>query len=83
MAKTLLICSLVVGVVFLAIFFIISIASLEFNDVGLNYSSYFKSIENSTYTEGFHFLGLGHNFISYTMNLNTVLFSDATSNTLP
>ena len=65
MAKALLFCSLGVGLVFLAIFFIISISSLNFNEVGLNYSSYFKSIENDTYTEGYHFLGLGHNFISY------------------
>ena len=28
------------------------------NEVGLKYSTWFKEVENKTYTNGFHYLGL-------------------------
>ena len=83
MAKELLIGSLAVGLVILVVFLFISIQSLEFNNVGLNYSSYFKSIENKTYTAGIHFLGLGHEFIAYPLNVKTVDFSSERDADLP
>lgn len=83
MAKELLIGSLVVGIVILSIFLFVSIQSLEFNNIGLNYSSYFKSIENKTYHSGIHFLGLGHEFIAYPLNIKTVDFSSEAHADLP
>jgi hypothetical protein len=49
----------------------------------LNYSSYFKSVENKTYESGFHFIGLGHDFISYDVNVKTYEFSNSPRATLP
>ena len=69
MAKELLIGSLAVGLIIFIIFLTLSISTRQFNQIGLNYSSYFKSIENATYESGFHYLGLGHEFISYQMNV--------------
>jgi hypothetical protein len=60
MAKEVLIGSLTLGLVMLAVFVGFSVKSLTYNEIGLNYSSFFKSIENRTYTAGFKFLGLGH-----------------------
>ena len=83
MAKEVLIGSLGLGIVMLAVFIGISLRSLGYNEVGLNYSGYFKSIENKTYTSGFHFLGLGHSFIPYYLNLQNIEFSMETDATLP
>jgi hypothetical protein len=49
MAKELLCGSLSLGLLILTIFLWVSLDNLEFNQVGLNYSSYFKSVENATY----------------------------------
>jgi hypothetical protein len=83
MAKEILICSLAVGLVALALFLFLSLDSLEYNNIGLNYSSYFKSVENKTYSSGFHFIGLGHDFISYDINIKTMEFSNGPKATLP
>ena len=69
MAKELLCGSLSLGLLILTIFLWVSLDKLEFNQVGLNYSSYFKSVENSTYVQGYHFIGLGHDFISYDLKV--------------
>jgi hypothetical protein len=39
-----------------------SLSVLSYNEVGLNYSNWFKTIENKTYEHGIHFIGLGHSF---------------------
>jgi regulator of protease activity HflC (stomatin/prohibitin superfamily) len=83
MAKELLLGSLGLGVVLLAVFMYFSIDSLSYNQVGLNYSSIFKSVENATYTPGFHFIGLGHDFIPYEMTITTIEFSKSREATLP
>jgi hypothetical protein len=83
MAKQLLLGSLGFGVVVLGIFMFFSIASLEYNQVGLNYSGIFKSVENKTYESGIHFVGLGHSFIPYDMTLATIEFSKEKDATLP
>lgn len=75
MAKELLIGSLSLGLVILGIFLFVSLDKLEFNQVGLNYSSYFKSVENATYEAGYHFIGLGHDFIPYDLKVSTMEFS--------
>jgi hypothetical protein len=69
MAKEILIGSLALGFVTLIVFIYFSMSSLEFNHIGLNYSSIFKSIENKTYTAGYTFIGLGHEFIDYDLTI--------------
>lgn len=83
MAKELLICSTTFGLVVLIVFLGFSIDSLSYNQVGLNYSGIFKSVENKTYTPGYHFVGLGHNFIPYEVTISTVEFSKNKDATLP
>lgn len=83
MAKELLLGSLGFGLLTLGVFMFFSIDSLGYNQVGLNYSSIFKSIENKTYTSGFHFIGLGHEFIPYDLTITTIEFSKEKDATLP
>lgn len=83
MAKELIICSSGFGLLILGLFLGFSIDQLSYNQVGLNYSSIFKSVENRTYESGIHFVGLGHNFIEYDVTLSTVEFSKSRSATLP
>lgn len=65
MSKELICGSLSVGIIVLIGFVMLSLDKLEYNTVGLNYSSYFKSVENATYEAGYSFIGLGHDFIPY------------------
>lgn len=60
MSKELLGCSAGFGLVVFSFFLFFSIDSLSYNQVGLNYSGIFKSVENQTYESGYHFVGLGH-----------------------
>lgn len=83
MAKELILCSTGFSLVVLAVFLGFSIDQLSYNQVGLNYSSLFKSVENKTYESGIHFIGLGHNFIEYDVTLSTVEFSKSRDATLP
>jgi hypothetical protein len=69
MAAALWIGMLSFGLVTLTIILLASLASVNFNHAGLNYSKYFKSVENKTYEQGFHFISLGHEFIQYDLTL--------------
>jgi len=62
-----------------------SLSVLSYTEVGLNYSDWFKTIENrpEPYEHGIHFIGLGHSFKRYKINLETIEFSDDHSATLP
>ncbi len=83
MSKELICGSLSVGVIVLLLFINVSLDKLEYNTVGLNYSSYFKSVENATYEAGYHFIGLGHDFIPYELTVQTMEFSKTRQATLP
>lgn len=48
---------------------------LGYNQVGLNYSSWFKTVEDKTYNHGISYIGLGHDFIRYDIKLNTLEFA--------
>lgn len=73
-----IICSIfTVALVVLFVLLGLSLQSLEYNEVGLNYSSYFKSIENYTYDAGWQFLGLGHVLKPFPQTLQTLEFSNA------
>jgi len=62
-----------------------SLSVLSYTEVGLNYSDWFKTIEdrNEPYEHGIHFIGLGHSFKRYKINLETIEFSKALEATLP
>ena len=60
-----------------------SMSVLSYNEVGLNYSNWFKSVEIKTYENGIHFIGIGRTFLRYDIKLNTVEFSDDYDATLP
>jgi regulator of protease activity HflC (stomatin/prohibitin superfamily) len=83
MAQEILLGSLGLGIVMLCVFLFFSLDGLKYNQVGLNYSSYFKSIENKTYSSGYHFIGLGHDFIPYDLTISTMEFSNQKGATLP
>ena len=83
MAAALWIGMLTFGVATLTIILIASLSSVSFNNVGLNYSYYFKSVENKTYDQGFHFISLGHEFIQYDLTIQTMEFSKRREATLP
>lgn len=53
-----------------------SLSVLSYNEVGLNYSSWFKTIEDKTYSHGIQFIGLGHAFQRYDIKLNSIEFSN-------
>ena len=56
---------------------------LSYNEVGLKYSSWFKEVENKTYSHGIHYIGLGRDFIRYDVKLNTLEFSGESDANLP
>lgn len=56
---------------------------LGYNEVGLKYSTWFKEVENKTYTHGIHYIGLGRDFIRYDIKLNTIEFSRSRGAQLP
>lgn len=49
----------------LFILLISSFSSLDYNDVGLDYSAITKTISPKVYSAGIHFLGIGHSFITF------------------
>lgn len=87
MARTfVIICSIVSLTVLVTIILVAcSLSVLNYNEVGLNYSSWFKTIEDRAdpYGHGIHFIGLGHNFQRYQISLNTIEFSQESTATLP
>ena len=66
-----------------SILILCSLSILNYNEVGLNYSKWFKNVENKTYTSGVHFIGLGHQFKRYPINLSTIEYSSYPSADLP
>ena len=44
---------------------ILSFSSLDYNEVGLDYSYITKTISPKIYPAGIHFLGMGHQFITF------------------
>lgn len=80
----LIICSIISLTVLVTIILIAcSLSVLSYNEVGLNYSNWFKTVEDKTYYHGIQFIGLGHGFQRYDIKLNTIEFSKANDATLP
>ena len=82
--KQLIICSIISLTILVAIILTAcSMSILSYNEVGLNYSNWFKTIEDKTYEHGIHVIGLGHEFQKYDIKLNTIEFSNDPGATLP
>ena len=80
----LIICSILSLTILVAVILIAcSLSVLNYNEVGLNYSSWFKVIEKKTYDHGIKFIGLGHSFHRYEISLSTIEFSNEKGATLP
>ena len=80
----LIICSIVSLTILVTIILIAcSLSVLSYNEVGLNYSNWFKTVEQKTYEHGIQFIGLGHQFLRYDIKLTTIEFSNAMDATLP
>lgn len=79
-----IVCSIISLTVLVTIILIAcSLSVLSYNEVGLNYSNWFKTVEDKTYRHGIHFIGLGHGFQRYDIKLNTLEFSKAVDATMP
>jgi len=85
MARTgIILCSILSLTALVALILIAcSFSVLNYNEVGLNYSTWFKVIEDKTYEHGIHFIGLGHAFHRYEISLTTIEFSKDRGATLP
>jgi regulator of protease activity HflC (stomatin/prohibitin superfamily) len=82
--KQIIICSILSLTILIAIILTAcSISVLSYNEVGLNYSNWFKTVQDKTYEHGIHVIGLGHSFQRYDIKLNTIEFSNAPDATLP
>ena len=82
--RQVIICSIVSLALLVTIILIAaSLSVLSYTEVGLNYSNWFKTVEDKTYGHGIHFIGLGHTFQRYEIKLNTIEFSQYEGADLP
>ena len=56
---------------------ILSFASLEVNEYGLDYSSITKTVSSKPWTGGLHFIKVGHSFLKFPKTVQTVEFSNS------
>lgn len=75
-------CGLTGGVV-AVIAFLLAFSSLEYTELGLNYSTVTNTVEDKGYTAGRFFLGLGHSFIKFPATVQTIQFSDEADSSGP
>merc|ERR1719265_872096 len=64
-------------IVIFTILILCSFATLEYVELGLNYSWVAQTVEDKAYPSGRYFLGLGHSFIKFPATVQTIEFSDA------
>jgi hypothetical protein len=83
MLKQICACTVSIGVVVLTVLMWMMINTLEYNQVGLNYSGIFSSVAKESYNPGIHVLGLGHYFLPYPTTLQTLEFSHGKKADLP
>mmetsp|Transcript_57759 Transcript_57759/g.122871 ORF Transcript_57759/g.122871 Transcript_57759/m.122871 type:complete len:336 (+) Transcript_57759:154-1161(+) len=62
------------GILAIVLFFC-TFRSLEYTELGLNYSLFSNSIEDKGYTAGRYYLGLGHGFVRFPSTVQTIQFS--------
>ena len=63
-------------VLVIVVYIFSSFSSLELNEYGLDYSGIFKTVDQSPYTSGIHFLGFQHSFIRFPKSVQTVDFTN-------
>jgi len=71
-----LVSTVAVAVSGLVILFCLSFDSLEFTQIGLNYSFISETVEKEPYPSGRYYLGLGNSFIKFPKTLRTLYFVD-------
>lgn len=69
----------VVAVIVAVILFFASFGTLEYQEIGLNYSFITETISKDAYTSGRYFLGIGAYFIKFPKSVITLLFSEQSS----
>jgi len=67
---------LAVALVASAVLLLLSFDSLEYQEIGLNFSWISETIEPRPYASGRHYLGLGNHFIKFPKTVKSVLFLD-------
>ena len=58
-------CCSLTAIVCLGVYLFFSIASLDAYEYGLDYSTITKTVDDTLYLPGWHYLGFGHVFIVY------------------
>lgn len=65
-----------VAVVSLVILFFLSFDTLEYQEVGLNYSWISEKVEDKSYMSGRYYLGLGNHFLKFPKVVKSIFFID-------
>eukprot|EP00933_Yihiella_yeosuensis_P022611 TRINITY_DN17792_c0_g1_i1.p1 TRINITY_DN17792_c0_g1~~TRINITY_DN17792_c0_g1_i1.p1 ORF type:complete len:298 (-),score=38.97 TRINITY_DN17792_c0_g1_i1:65-958(-) len=60
----------------LVILFLMSFDSLEYQEIGLNYSWISETVERRPYTSGRYYLGIGNHFIKFPRMVKSIFFID-------
>jgi len=60
----------------LVVIVVVSFDTLEFQEIGLNYSWLSESVENHVYTAGRYYLGLGNHFIRFPRVVQVITFEN-------
>jgi len=66
----------VVAVLALVVIILVSFDTLEFQEIGLNYSWLSESVEDHVYMSGRYYLGLGNHFVKFPRVVQTINFED-------
>jgi len=65
-----------IAVLFSILLLICSFDTLEYTEMGLNYAWITEQIEPTVYGSGRYYLGLGHSFIKFPRNVQSIVFID-------
>ena len=70
-------CYVILGIFIVggAILIILGFSSLKSTEIGLDYSWIAKDVNKKTYENGLHYLGIGHSFIKFPRQVQTIEFS--------
>ena len=67
----------------LTILIFMSYSTLDATELGLDYSSITKSVDQTIYQSGYHFIGFGHKFIKFPSTVQSLEFSGSTNSRRP
>lgn len=73
--KGLCVCICVITCITGVILLILGFSSLEATEYGLDYSWLSKTVNPAVYANGLYFIGIGHSFIKFPRNVQTIEFS--------